>query len=344
MSLDNRPLYSGGCQCGAVRFRVEGALGRRLDLPLPHVPEGVRQFLSRRWSRCATRSSTGRAASRAISSRRTTSRAASARDCGTPLTYEAPDGMALAIGAFDDPAGIAPTIQWGTEAKLPYVDAIPDSARRGHDGRHRRSAPFLADLVSYQHPDHDTDQLAASREHSHERTAHALSRDRTLRDRHARCRRRPHASTGSASARKGAKPAVFLHGGPGGGFSPKHRRLFDPEALRRPPVRPARLRQVDAACLARGQHHLAPRRRHRAAARDGRLRQMAGLRRLLGLDAGARLCRDASRAGQRAGPARHLHADAAPNSTGTISSASRRCSPTSGSASWRRSPRPSAAT
>lgn len=26
----------------------------------------------------------------------------------------------------------------------------------------------------------------------------------------------------------GAKPAVFLHGGPGGGFSPDHRRLFDP--------------------------------------------------------------------------------------------------------------------
>ena len=27
---------------------------------------------------------------------------------------------------------------------------------------------------------------------------------------------------------KGAKPALFLHGGPGGGISPKHRRLFDP--------------------------------------------------------------------------------------------------------------------
>jgi len=26
----------------------------------------------------------------------------------------------------------------------------------------------------------------------------------------------------------GAKPAVFLHGGPGGGISPQHRRLFDP--------------------------------------------------------------------------------------------------------------------
>ena len=27
---------------------------------------------------------------------------------------------------------------------------------------------------------------------------------------------------------RGAKPAVFLHGGPGGGISPDHRRLFDP--------------------------------------------------------------------------------------------------------------------
>ncbi|MBO6636412.1 MAG: alpha/beta fold hydrolase, partial [Parvibaculum sp.] len=28
--------------------------------------------------------------------------------------------------------------------------------------------------------------------------------------------------------RVGTKAAVFLHGGPGGGFSPAHRRLFDP--------------------------------------------------------------------------------------------------------------------
>jgi proline iminopeptidase len=30
------------------------------------------------------------------------------------------------------------------------------------------------------------------------------------------------------SGTRGAKPAVFLHGGPGGGISPSHRRLFDP--------------------------------------------------------------------------------------------------------------------
>lgn len=31
------------------------------------------------------------------------------------------------------------------------------------------------------------------------------------------------------SGTRGAKPAVFLHGGPGGGISPRHRRLFDPK-------------------------------------------------------------------------------------------------------------------
>jgi hypothetical protein len=77
-------------------------------------------------------------------------------NCGTPLTYEAPDGIALAIGAFDDPAGIVPTVQWGTEAKLPYIDAMP--ALPGEETMANiSSAPFLATLVSDQHPDHDTD-------------------------------------------------------------------------------------------------------------------------------------------------------------------------------------------
>ncbi|MDB5556691.1 MAG: prolyl aminopeptidase [Rhizobium sp.] len=31
------------------------------------------------------------------------------------------------------------------------------------------------------------------------------------------------------SGTRGAKPAVFLHGGPGGGISPRHRQLFDPK-------------------------------------------------------------------------------------------------------------------
>ena len=43
------------------------------------------------------------------------------------------------------------------------------------------------------------------------------------------------------------KPAVFLHGGPGGGCSPGHRQMFDPAALPRRAVRPAQLRAQPAA-------------------------------------------------------------------------------------------------
>jgi len=156
MSLDNRPQYSGGCQCGAVRFHVEGALGDasvchcrmcqkasgNFYLPLVSVREAKLT-----WTRGRPKKfQSSNAAWRGFCG-----------DCGTPLSYEAPDGVALAIAAFDHPEEIAPTIQWGTEAKLPYVDGI--HALPGEDTMQDiGSAPFLATLVSFQHPDHDTDR------------------------------------------------------------------------------------------------------------------------------------------------------------------------------------------
>jgi hypothetical protein len=148
------PIHTGGCQCGAVRFRVEGALGDasvchcrmcqkaagNFYLPLVSVRQAT---LS--WTRGGPkRFQSSNAASRGFCG-----------DCGTPLTYEAPDGVALAIAAFDKPEGIVPTIQWGIEAKLPYVDHIPQLP--GEDTMADQDATsFLTNLVSYQHPDHDT--------------------------------------------------------------------------------------------------------------------------------------------------------------------------------------------
>ena len=43
------------------------------------------------------------------------------------------------------------------------------------------------------------------------------------------------------------KPVVFLHGGPGAGANPNHRRQFNPERYKILRVRPARLRAFDAA-------------------------------------------------------------------------------------------------
>ncbi len=153
MSLDNVPLYSGGCQCGAVRFRVEGALG---DASVCHCrmcqkAAGNFYLVSVRQARLTwTRGEPKKFRSSNFAFR------GFCGDCGTPLTYEAPDGLALTIASFDKPEEIAPTIQWGTEAKLPYVDHIPGLP--GEDTMADiSSAPFLADLISYQHPDYDTE-------------------------------------------------------------------------------------------------------------------------------------------------------------------------------------------
>jgi hypothetical protein len=156
MSLDNRPVYSGGCQCGAVRFRVEGALGDGSVCHCRMCQKAFGAFYAPLVSARSAKLSWTRGEPKRFRSSNHVSRGFCA-DCGTPLTFEAPDGVALAIGAFDHPEEIAPRIQWGMEAKLPYVDGVP--ALPGEETMGDiAGAPYLSDLVSYQHPDHDTDR------------------------------------------------------------------------------------------------------------------------------------------------------------------------------------------
>ena len=154
MSLDNRPVYTGGCQCGAVRFRVEGALKNvsichcrmcqkafgNFYAPLATAPEG-----GLTWTRGAPKKF--RSSSHVLRG--------FCENCGTPLTFEAPDGIALAIGAFDDPNVAAPVIQVNPNDKLPFVDSIP-----GLPTRPSTEKPPLdvgrPGFVNHQHPDHDT--------------------------------------------------------------------------------------------------------------------------------------------------------------------------------------------
>jgi hypothetical protein len=148
-------VHTGGCQCGAIRFRAEGALGEAsvchcrmcqkafggLFAPLVWVRDTV--FT---WTR-------GTPAH--FQSSNVVTRGFCAR-CGTPLTYEAPDGVAMAIGAFDHPEKIVPRTQYGVEGKVPYVDGIAALPAK-HTLADVATTPYLGELVSYQHPDHDTD-------------------------------------------------------------------------------------------------------------------------------------------------------------------------------------------
>lgn len=156
MSLDNRPFYTGGCQCGAVRFRVEGALGRPSVCHCRMCQKAFGSFYAPLVGVREAKLTWTRGEPKRFQSSNHVKRGFCA-DCGTPLTYEAPEGVALAIGAFDDPSSLAPRIQWGIEAKLPYVDEIPSLPAK-HTMDAAEDGDFLHSIESYQHPDHDTEE------------------------------------------------------------------------------------------------------------------------------------------------------------------------------------------
>ncbi|NTE85928.1 GFA family protein [Agrobacterium rubi] len=146
--------HTGGCQCGAIRFRVEGDL---TDSSICHCRMCQKAFGAYYAPLVSVRGKNfkwTRGEPKRFQSSNHVKRGFCA-ECGTPLTYEAPDGIAVAAGAFDTPALYPPTKQWGTEAKLDFVDQL--SNLPGHDTPDDFEAvPFLADLTPYQHPDHDT--------------------------------------------------------------------------------------------------------------------------------------------------------------------------------------------
>ena len=146
-------LSKGGCQCGAVRFEVAGPLGKasvchcrmcqkafgNVFAPLVSIPEGALTWTKAEPKRFQSSNFVQRGF---------------CPDCGTPLTYEAPDGLAVAIGAFDHPDRIEPDIQFGVEMRIPWMDHVNDwPVRVTLDDM--EAAPFLDKLESYQYPDED---------------------------------------------------------------------------------------------------------------------------------------------------------------------------------------------
>lgn len=147
-------VYTGGCQCGAVRFRVTGKLGEpsichcRMcqkafgNFFAPLVGVGRAELVWTRGEPKYFRSSNH-------------VKRGFCGNCGTPLSFVAPEDTGLAIGAFDDPARVKPVVQFGVEAKIGYVGHLHELPER-ETLDDIDEAPYLAEVVSFQHPDHDT--------------------------------------------------------------------------------------------------------------------------------------------------------------------------------------------
>jgi len=150
--MTNGP-FSGGCQCGAVRFRV-GRLGRPSICHCRMCQKAFGGFFGPLVT--AHELVWTRGQPNYFASSNKVSRGFCGK-CGTPLTYEHGGSPEVAIGALDRPEVAAPTIQVNPNDKLPFFDDLCSLPMR-QSGEDPEQEAFKASLISYQHPDHDTDR------------------------------------------------------------------------------------------------------------------------------------------------------------------------------------------
>ena len=143
--------FKGGCQCGAVRFEVTGPLTHASICHCRMCQKAFGNFFAPLVSVRGTDFRWLGAEPKRFQSSNLVQRGFCA-ECGTPLTYEAPDGMAVAIGAFDHPDRLEPVIQYGVEARIAYLDHLNTWPTRATMDD-LEAAPFLDQLVSHQYPD-----------------------------------------------------------------------------------------------------------------------------------------------------------------------------------------------
>jgi hypothetical protein len=149
-----KPVFTGGCQCGAVRFAVTATPNRvsichcRMCQKASGAPFASFADINRTdfaW----TKGQPAFFRSSSIADR------GYCAACGTPLSFGRIDGDRIEImtGAFDRPDQLVPTRQYGTESRLGWVVGIsnlPSQTTQQNYGPEK-----MATIVSHQHPDHD---------------------------------------------------------------------------------------------------------------------------------------------------------------------------------------------
>ncbi|QND50043.1 GFA family protein [Rhizobium lusitanum] len=143
---------SGGCQCGAVRFRIRGELGRPSICHCRMCQKQFGSFFSALVTAPDGNLEWTRGEPTYFQSSVNIERGF-CKNCGTPLTYRHPGGVEIAIGAFDERDDLAPQIQVNHASRLPWVETIFQQPVH-------QNPDFYAQqerIISFQHPDHDTD-------------------------------------------------------------------------------------------------------------------------------------------------------------------------------------------
>ncbi|MGO8654417.1 GFA family protein, partial [Rhizobium ruizarguesonis] len=86
------------------------------------------------------------------------------RDCGTPLTFDYPDGddIGVLVGTLDHPDRAPPENQYGNESRVSwYANLVQVPGERPTYADNPQMLHRISS-TNHQHPDHDTDHWSPS--------------------------------------------------------------------------------------------------------------------------------------------------------------------------------------
>ncbi len=150
---------SGGCQCGAVRYRIAGPLVNPSICHCRMCQKAFGAFFAPLVGVELENFEVTRGALSIFRSSDVVERGF-CQKCGTPLTFRNLDSdeMNVSIGSLDDPKAARPIVQYGIEGRIPWVgelDALPGMETEADtDSPPDHYARIRA--TNHQHPDHDT--------------------------------------------------------------------------------------------------------------------------------------------------------------------------------------------
>ncbi len=149
--------WSGGCQCGAIRYRFNAKPSgahichcrmcqKAFGAFYAPLVGGLRDTFHITRGQLSTFMSSDQA-ERGFCLR-----------CGTPLTFRYVDGdhVSVSIGSLDDPEAFPPVDQHGTESRLSWVNNLGTLPDRGSTESEDAEATAFIASTNHQHPDHDT--------------------------------------------------------------------------------------------------------------------------------------------------------------------------------------------
>lgn len=150
--------FAGGCQCGAVRYRVEGTLSSPHLCHCRMCQKAAGNYFMPLASAANDTFSLTRGAPRWFFSSQFVKRGF-CENCGTPLFFvtEGGDHISLTLGSLDDPSAIVPETQDGVEGRVAFFHALPGLTERGTDRSDLPGGTAGVAGSNRQHPDHDTD-------------------------------------------------------------------------------------------------------------------------------------------------------------------------------------------